>query len=95
VLLDPPPRQLTRARIQQPRTYDQARFRDRMTELKVPAPLRDAILGELSDPFELPALHAVITRLKQTAVSGNGHARLLDAVERIASTNYKSSARCP
>ena len=101
VSLDPPARQLTRARISQPRTYEKCNFRDRLNELAVPEALCESILAELPDPFDLPALHALILRLKpatSTGVSGvtapavdgssTSETRLLEAIERVASANY-------
>lgn len=87
--LDPPARQLTRARIALPRLYDKAHFEHRLTLMRLPKPAIDRTLAELSDPFDLPTLHSVIATLKNDPANTNGDVRSFESIERIASCNYQ------
>ncbi len=89
VVLDPPARQLTRARVSLPRAYATTAFKDRLQQMHVDETIVRRVLEHLPDPFELPALHAVCLELR-SALSGHADlVRSTHAIERIASTNYR------
>lgn len=89
VLLDPPPRQLTRARIALPRAYDKPAFQDRLRQMHVDDAIAGEILQSLSDPFDLPALHHAAHEARSRHSDQADHVRTANAIERIASTNYR------
>ena len=89
VVLDPPARQLTRARILLPRLYEQPAFRERLATMRVPGYVVDRVLAKLPDPFDLPSLHGVVAEFKQDANLGADNVRTLETIERVASTNYR------
>lgn len=89
VKLDPPARQLTRARISLPRVYAKDSFRARLIDMHFAAELTDEVLKELPDPFDLPALHSVCVDLKNTHSDDIPTVRSIMAIERVASTNYR------
>ena len=89
VVLDPSPKQLTRARILLPRLYDKDAFRARLGQMRIAGPIVDRVLGELSEPFDLPSLHALIAAMKKEEGVDASGVKALDNIERVASTNYK------
>ena len=89
VVLDPPPKNLTRARILQPRLYEHGDFRHRLSRMRLPDRITDLVLGELHDPFDLPQLHALVLKLKENPELSEADEKAIDEVERVASTNYK------
>lgn len=89
VKLDPPAKNLTRARILLPRVYGLATFRERLDEMKLPTPIVDRVMNALPDPFDLPQLHTLASTLKSEPDVKPEARRALDAIERLASTNYR------
>ncbi|RYZ65926.1 MAG: glycosidase [Proteobacteria bacterium] len=87
--LDPPAKQLTRARIALPRLYEKEEFEHRLTQMRIPEYVVDRVLGELSDPFDLPQLHGTINALKQGGQVSGDNVRAMESIERIASCNYR------
>lgn len=89
VVLDPPARQLTRARISLPRLYEKDEFEARLEQMHVPELVVDRVMGELSEPFDLPSLHATVASLKTAGNVSGESAKAMEAIERIASCNYR------
>ncbi len=89
VKLDPPARQLTRARISLPRVFPKDPFRARLTEMHCPDDVAELVLKKLPDPFDLPSLHAVCLDLKSTLADQLPTIRAIASIERVASTNYR------
>ena len=90
VKLDPPAKNLTRARISLPRLYNRKTFQDRLEEISLTDSLVCKVVDSLPDPFGLPQLHAVLAELKAEAGPGAVETiRCYNAMERLASTNYR------
>lgn len=90
VKLDPPAKNLTRAKMQLPRLYSKATFEQRMTEMKLPLAIVGRVIDALADPFDLPQLHALITEFKgSTSPEHTETIRIFNAIEQIAATNYR------
>lgn len=91
VQLDPPARQLTRARIALPRLYDKGEFERRLSQMRVPENVVGRVLNDLPEPFDLPTLHATVGELKKSAdvAADSAAGKAMDAIERIASCNYR------
>jgi predicted GH43/DUF377 family glycosyl hydrolase len=89
VKLDPPARQLTRARISLPRVYTKDSFRDRLREMHYAPELIELVLKDLPDPFDLPTLHTACSDLKNLHAEDIPTMRAIVAIERVASTNYR------
>ena len=90
VKLDPPAKNLTRARISLPRVYSRSTFQERLEEMRLPIALVGRVIEALPDPFDLPQLHALIGTFKaDTRPEHVETLRAFDAIERLASTNYR------
>jgi predicted GH43/DUF377 family glycosyl hydrolase len=90
VLMDPPARQLTRARISLPRTYAREAFARRLEEMELPIVIVDKICEQLPDPFELPTLHSLIADFKhRTSPEHTETLNVLNRIEHVAMANYR------
>jgi predicted GH43/DUF377 family glycosyl hydrolase len=90
VKLDPPARNLTRAKMSLPRVYSRATFQQRLDEMSLPIALSGRVIEALPDPFDLPQLHAVITEFKrETSPEHLETLATFTAIEQIAATNYR------